>query len=113
MPHYRIHRLEPGPREGFRWAAHTGGLAIVKSKDYRPDGEISASTPYSAWVLSRNNGQPLAPGDLLERVTDSSSELYIAKYIGFEPAQWFVPQNKPNEAVDSLPGATSGSEAST
>jgi hypothetical protein len=101
MPRYRIHRMKESPRESFRWAPHTGGLAIVKTKDYDLDGEIEASTPYAVWKCLLGKGRPLRPGDLLEtsHVDGTSGQLHIAKYIGFEPASWYVPEPRP--AVDA------------
>ena len=98
MPRYRIHRIKDASRESFRWAAHTGGLAVVKPKDYDPAGEVDAATPYAAWKELAANGDPLHPGDLLECETGEglSAELQIAKYIGFEPARWYVPEPKPD-----------------
>jgi hypothetical protein len=101
MPRYRIHRIKDAPRENFRWAPHTGGLAVVKPKDYDPANEIDAANPYESWKLMREGGHPLRPGDLLELVDGSDplpaglGALQIVKYIGFEPAQWFVPEPKP------------------
>lgn len=90
--------MKDAPRESFRWAAHTGGLAIVKSKDYECTGEVEAATPYAAWKRLAAESAPLRPGDLLEVLHDDGhpGELQIAKYIGFEPAQWFVPEPKVN-----------------
>lgn len=98
MPRYRIHRLKDTPRENFRWAAHTGGLALVKPKDYELDQEVEAGTPYSAWKLLISEGRPLHAGDLLETYSGEgvATELRIVKYIGFEPAQWFLPEAKPH-----------------
>jgi hypothetical protein len=96
MPRFRIHRIKEAPKENFRWAAHTGGLAIVKPKDYDLGEEVDAATPYAAWKLLASEGRPLRPGDLLETVhcESPSRDLQIAKYIGFEPAQWYVPEPK-------------------
>lgn len=98
MPRYRIHRIKEAPGESFRWAAHTGGLAVVKAKDYEAAGEIDAPTPYAAWKNLAEGNQPLQPGDLLETLSadGSAGNLQIAKYIGFEPAEWYVPEPKPN-----------------
>ncbi len=92
------------PRENFRWAAHTGGLAILKAKDYEPGEEITAGNPYECWRTALEAGTPLRPGDVLQRIAapesgfeSSPGELLIAKYIGFEPAQWFVPEPKLSE----------------
>jgi hypothetical protein len=100
--HYRVHRIKETPREAFRWAPHTGGLAIAKAKDYEPGEELEAATPYAAWKFLAQQGAPLRPGDLLECLQPPS--LQITKYIGFEPAQWFVPETK-GEAFSSTPCA--------
>jgi hypothetical protein len=103
VPNYRIHRLKDTPREQFRWAAHTGGLAVVKLKDYEEDGVIEASNPYAAWKSLQANSRPLRPGDLLAVSNNSGQEieLHIAKYIGFEPAQWFAPSSAPEPSFPS------------
>ena len=106
MPRFRIHRIKDAPRESFRWSAHTGGLAVVKPKDYELDTEVDAATPYAAWKLLTAQGRTLRPGDLLETVEGdgSSGELQIAKYIGFEPAKWYIPEPKleANNAAEDL-----------
>jgi hypothetical protein len=103
MPRYRILRIKQAPLESFRWAAHTGGLAIIKPKDYDFGEEIEAETPYAAWKSLSADSNALRPGDVLEvQMNDgTSSSLLIAKYIGFEPAQWFVPEPKPDRSVNS------------
>jgi hypothetical protein len=103
MAQYRIHRIKDTPREAFRWAPHTGGLAVVKPKDYELDGVLEAATAYAAWRLLQSEARPLRPGDLLEVVTadDSPGALQIAKYIGFEPAQWYTPEPKPEGVAPS------------
>jgi len=89
--------MKDAPRENFRWAAHSGGLAVVKPKDYELSGEIEAATCYAAWKQLAAQSQALRPGDLLETVLPDgvAGELQIAKYIGFEPAQWCVAEPKP------------------
>jgi len=106
MPRYRIHRIKHAPLESFRWAAHTGGLAVVKPKDYDSGEEIDAETPYAAWKSLSPTGQALRPGDVLESHLEDGSfgSLLITKYIGFEPAEWFVPEPKPERTVN--PSAT-------
>ena len=101
MPRYRVHRIKEGPREQFRWAPHVGGLAVVKPKDYDCNREVEALTPYAAWKQLGDEGNALRPGDLLEVASnpESPGELRIAKNIGFEPAQWFVPEPKPDAAA--------------
>lgn len=98
MPHYRIHRIKDAPREVFRWTAHTGGVAIIKPKDYDFSEEVESLTPYAAWKMLASEGRPLRPGDVLETITADGTglDLKIAKYIGFEPAQWWIPEPKAN-----------------
>lgn len=93
MPRYRIHRIKDAPRENFRWAAHSRGVAVIKPKDYDVAGEIEASTAYAAWHALYTKGRPLGIGDVLEIIEPDGSRgaLQIAKYIGFEPAGWYVP----------------------
>lgn len=112
MARYRIHRLKDTPREAFRWAAHTGGTAIIKSKDYDSSGEVEAVTPYAAWKMLTSEGQPLRPGDVLEslNVEGEPVDLRIAKYIGFEPAQWWSPEPKPSFDVPSSLAAPPASD---
>jgi hypothetical protein len=113
MAHYRIHRIKDTPRETFRWAAHMGGLAVVKPKDYEIGEEIKAATSYAAWRLLQPEGQPLRPGDLLETIREDGlpGDLQIAKYIGFEPAKWYMPEPKPEgmhasaDTVEAAPNA--------
>ncbi len=97
MLRFRIHRMKEAPGENFRWAAHTGGLSIVKPKDYLPAGEVECATPYAAWKLLAAERRPLRPGDLLEILSGdtASTQLQIVKYIGFEPAKWYVAEPKP------------------
>lgn len=92
MTRYRIHRMKPSAREAFRWAAHTGGTATVKEKDYEASAEIEAAGVYAAWKALASSEDRLEPGDLL---ADENGKLVILKYIGFEPAAWFVPEPKP------------------
>jgi len=101
MPRYRIHRMKDAASETFRWAAHTGGLAVVKAKDYEQAGAAEAATPYAAWKLLKDEANPLRPGDLLETIGQDGTpgNLQIAKYIGFEPAQWYVPEPKPENSI--------------
>ena len=84
--------MKDSPRQQFRWAPHVSGAASVKRKDYEEGGPIEALNEYDAWRLLRDSEEPLAVGDLLEC---DSGELRICKYVGFEAAQWFVPEPKP------------------
>lgn len=90
--------MKEAPSEHFRWAPHTGGLAVLKTKDYDVADAIHAANPYEAWKIMAEEGRPLRPGDLLE-VCDGERDpqpvpaaMWIAKYVGFERAQWFVPE---------------------
>lgn len=86
--------MKETPRENFRWASHTGGLTVVKPKDYDCSREVEAATPYAVWKLFQREGDGLRPGDLLENIAADGvgRELQIIKYIGFEPAQWYTPE---------------------
>lgn len=91
MAHFRIHRMKQGPRENFRWSAHTGGHTQVKPRDYEPDGAVDADSCYAAWMSLRGTAESLDVGDLLESET---GDLRICKYVGFEEARWVLPELK-------------------
>ncbi len=91
MPAYRIFRLKENLRQQFRWAPHVSGLASAKPKDYEEDIVIEALTPYAAWTELRSAERPLQVGDLLDL---GAGELRILKYVGFEEAQWILPEMK-------------------
>ncbi len=93
MPLFRIHRMKESPRQQFKWAPHVSGSASLKPKDYEARGEVEAQHEYDAWRLLRESGDPLIVGDLLET---ESGQLRICKYVGFEPAEWIVPEHKPH-----------------
>jgi hypothetical protein len=97
--------MKESPREHFRWAPHTGGLATVKPRDYEPGVEVDAPSPYALWkqlALENSGRDKLQPGDVLELVSEgTTSTLFITKYIGFEPAQWFIPLENKSELVHS------------
>jgi hypothetical protein len=102
MPLFRIYRMKDSPRQQFKWAPHVSGCATMKPKDYEQRGEVDALHEYDAWRQLRDSGEPLAVGDLLE--TADAHQLRVCKYVGFEPAQWFVaeppkqPQGEPEPA---------------
>ena len=83
--------MKDAPRQQFRSAPHVAGTASVKPRDYEPDGEVEALHQYDAWELLRKSETPLAVGDLLE---SEQGPLSICKYVGFEPAQWVLPEPK-------------------
>lgn len=93
---FRIHRMKEAARESFRWAAHTGGLAVVKPKDYELAGEIEGANVYDAWSILRRSDAAFQTGDILEDQTGEgeAGQLWVAKYIGFEKAQWWVAEVK-------------------
>ena len=109
MARYRIHRMKDTPRESFRWAAHTSGLAVVKQKDYEPGEEVEADTPYAAWKRLQSENRDLRPGDMLETCRHAApgelapGPLLILKYIGFEPADWYIPPAKLDGNPSSAP----------
>ena len=106
MPLYRIYRMKDSPRQQFRWAPHVSGCASIKPKDYDQQGEIEALHEYDAWKSLRESGKALAVGDLLEA---DAGRLSICKYVGFEPAQWILPEPKaPTDAEPVNVGAVHG-----
>ena len=105
MPAYQIYRLKEIPRQQFRWTPHTPGVAIVKLKDYEAGPIIQAASPYALWLDVRGSGQAIAVGDLIEVVGDVSEQrgqLRIFKYIGFEEAQWYVPEPVPPATAEPV-----------
>lgn len=104
MPMYRIHRLKDHLRQHVRFAPHVSGTAQVKPRDYqpRPEGQgqsqdqdrdqVEAASPYAAFFALRDSGAPLQVGDLLE-AEDGSMRIF--KFVGFEDAQWILPEAKP------------------
>jgi hypothetical protein len=89
MPVYQIHRLKESHRQQFRWAPHTPGVTVTKTKDYELGLISEGPSPYAVWLALRETEQALQVGDLLE---NEAGELRILKYIGFEEARWYVPE---------------------
>jgi hypothetical protein len=105
MPAYQIYRLKEIPRQQFRWTPHTPGVAVVKLKDYDLGPVIQAASPYALWLDLRGSGQAIAVGDLIEVAGDSleqRGQLRIFKYIGFEEAQWYVPEPAQRATADPV-----------
>jgi hypothetical protein len=98
MPLFRIYRMKDSPRQQFRWAPHLAGSASLKPKDYEQRGEVEALNEYEAWRALREAAEPLCVGDLLE---SDRGELRVCKYVGFEPAQWVLPEQK--QHTDAVP----------
>jgi hypothetical protein len=65
------------------------GTASVKPRDYEPRDTIEASSPYAAFFSLRETATPLDVGDLLET---EAGALRIFKFVGFEEAQWILPE---------------------
>jgi len=100
MSAYQIHRLRESHRQQFRWAPHTSGVSTAKPRDYEKGALVQAAGPYALWLALRETEEALQVGDLLE---SDSGELRIYKYIGFEQAQWFVPEPAP-QPVEQVAG---------
>lgn len=100
MPVYQIHRLKDSHRQQFRWAPHTPGITIAKTKDYDPGLTSEGTSPYSVWLALRETEQALQVGDLVET---EAGELRILKYIGFEEARWYVPEPVPQNVAQLQP----------
>lgn len=99
MPSYRIHRLKDHLHQSFRQAPHVSGSAHVKPRDYEPGDSIEASSPYAAFFTLKETAAPLTPGDLLE---SEGGALRIYKFVGFEEAQWVLPEAKPEAAIEEV-----------
>jgi len=102
--------MKESTRQHFRWAPHVSGKAAVKHKDYEDAGQIDAPSDYAAWAKTRDSGQPLEVGDLLE--TDAT-DLRICKYIGFEAAEWVVPASAASPAEPVSGAQPDGAAADT
>jgi hypothetical protein len=94
-------------RASFRNAAHTSGVAAVKPRDFLPLAEVpetvEAPSPYAAWHELLATKTPLIIGDLLET---EAGELFLCKYVGFEKAQWVLPEPNAEAAAPAM--ATAG-----
>ncbi len=64
--------------------------------------KFAALHEYDAWKQLRDSGNALQVGDLLE---GQDGQLRICKYVGFEPAQWVLPEPKaPTEPMMETAG---------
>jgi len=86
--------MKDSPRQQFRWAPHVSGCATMKPRDYEEQGQVEALHEYDAWRILREQGSALEVGDALQ---SESGQLSICKYVGFEPAQWVLPELKTAE----------------
>src|SRR5689334_11734599 len=91
MALYRIYRMKDSVRQQFRWAPHTIGVTVAKQRDYELIDSIDAPGVYAVWMLLKDTDAPLQVGDILEV---EGGELRIYKYVGFEEAQWHMPEIK-------------------
>ncbi len=98
--------MKDSPRQQFRSAPHVTGIAHVKPKDFQDDGHIEAPNEYEAWRMLRESDHALAVGDVLET---EKGELRICKYVGFEEAQWIVPEVK--SGLETVPPASGPGES--
>jgi hypothetical protein len=104
MPQYRIYRMKESARQQFRWAPHTIGVTVAKPRDYEQINSIEAPGVYAVWMSLKDTEAPLLVGDILET---EGGELRIYKYVGFEDAQWQVPEVKPGlQPVAAAPEAS-------
>jgi len=93
--------MKDSPRQQFRWAPHLSGCASLKPREYEARGEVEARHEYEAWQLLRDTVEPIAVGDLLET---EDGQLRICKYVGFEPAQWVLPEPKHTAEPEAAAG---------
>jgi hypothetical protein len=78
-------------------------VASIKPRDYEPAGTVEAASPYAAFFALRQSADALEVGDVLE----SDGGLRILKFVGFEEAQWMIPEAKPPASVGETPEAGS------
>ena len=92
---YQIHKLKAHLRQNFRFAPHVSGVSNVKPRDYEPGGTVEATSPYAAFFALKETPEALEVGDVLE----VNGALRILKFVGFEEAQWVLPEMKPPAPV--------------
>jgi hypothetical protein len=75
----------------------------VKLRDYEAGGTVEAASPYAAFFALKDSPESLDVGDVLE----CDGALRILKFVGFEEAQWVVPEVKPpmNAGMDIEPSS--------
>lgn len=101
MATYQIHRLKAHLRQQFKFAPHVSGVSGIKPKDYEAAGTVEGSSPYAAFFALRETPEALEVGDVLEAV----GSLRILKFVGFEEAQWVLPEPKPPASAVAETGA--------
>jgi hypothetical protein len=107
MAVYRIYRMKEQASQQFRWAPHVTGATQIKRKDYDEGASVDAANEYAAWQSLRDDGTPLRVGDVLEV---PGGDLRICKYVGFDSAQWILPEVK--TGLESAPAAAGPSQGS-
>jgi hypothetical protein len=101
MPSYLIYRLKESASQQFRWAPHVSGNTPVKRKDYEEGTRVEAENEYALWNTLRDSEERLRVGDILE---GPEGRLSICKYVGFETAEWILPQVK--TGLEGAPAAS-------
>src|SRR2546427_106279 len=91
MAAYRIYRMKEQASQQFRWAPHVSGATQIKRKDYDEGGSVEAGNEYAAWQALRDDGTPMRVGALLG---SPRGQLAACKYVGFDAAQWILPEVK-------------------
>lgn len=107
MMTFRVWRMRDEKRQQFRWAPHTSGLTPIKPKDFEDTGAREAASLYALWAELKATEEALGVGDVLESAT--TGQLHICKYVGFEPAQWVLPEVK--TGIEQAPAAAGGAPA--
>jgi len=92
--------MKDAARQQFRLAPHVSGAVAVKPKDFEQLGQVEGQNEYDAWSLSRAASDPLEVGDLLE---SEDGRLRICKFVGFEPAEWVLPEPKHTAELEPAP----------
>ena len=95
MSRYRIHYLRESQRQHFRNAPPMAPPHKLKPKDYQPGGEIDAENPYAAWKQMRETPGDLRPIEIGDALEAETGALFLCRYVGFEEAQWYVPEPEP------------------
>ena len=76
-------------REPRSRAPHSSGATQAKPRDYEPGHVVEAPSAYALWQELRLTEEALQLGDILEL---PEGQLRIFKYVGFEEAQWVMPE---------------------
>ena len=86
------------PHEGFATATVPLGAPRFRTCQRQAEGlsssagEVEALHEYDAWRILREAGDAAWRWAICSRVRDG--QLRICKYVGFEPAQWVLPEAK-------------------